>query len=378
MTIYDRRAPQDGCDPYGYLLVHFIEDPEHYAERIYLDLSEGDDPERWHPLNGGQPILTSPLGTRGVRDPYLVRNPETGRVYIIATDLQVFAEGGGSDGGSDWYKFSHHGSTNLIVWHSDDLVHWSEPHALDVSRRPDGSHAQLGMAWAPEAMWVPDYYPADPADPAADGEAADDAGADGGRGAFVLYWSSTMFADDDTDHADPGVYDRVMWGATRDFTDDTFAFGGVFIDRGHPTIDTTMLRRELPDGTTRMYRATKDNGPHANIWLDATDSPRWWEPDAQWHVIQENIGADWTPEGHAGGVEGPALFASHSDDRVFLFVDVIPSIGYRPMVSDDPDTGFDYLRSDRFSMAPHTKHGGVLSLTRAEYDRLLAADGTIG
>ena len=27
-------------ETYGYLLVHFIEDPEHYAERIYLDLSE--------------------------------------------------------------------------------------------------------------------------------------------------------------------------------------------------------------------------------------------------------------------------------------------------------------------------------------------------
>lgn len=52
-------------DPYGYLLVHFIEDPDHYAERIYLDLSEDDDPERWHPLNGGRPILTSTLGTKG-------------------------------------------------------------------------------------------------------------------------------------------------------------------------------------------------------------------------------------------------------------------------------------------------------------------------
>ncbi|MBT1160598.1 glycoside hydrolase family 43 protein [Bifidobacterium sp. SO1] len=362
------KTPIDLTDPYGYLLVHFIEDPEHYTERIYLDLSEGDNPERWHPLNGGNPILTSTLGTKGVRDPYLVRNPETGRVYIIATDLQVFAGGSGSDGGSDWYAFSHHGSTNLVIWYSDDLIHWSEPHTLDVSRRPDGTHAQLGMAWAPEALWVPDYYPA--------GSEAEHGGS---RGAFVLYWSSKLFADDNVEHKDDAVYDRVLWGATSDFTNETYEYGGLFIDLGRDTIDTTMIQRVLPDGTIRTYRATKDNGPQtSNIWLDSTDAKRWWEPGTEWHVIQKNIGVDWTPDHHAGGVEGPALFASHSDDRVYLYVDVIPSIGYRPMVSADPDRGFDYLRSNDFYMAPHTKHGGVMSLTHAEYDRIKAADGTIG
>ena len=349
--------------PFGYLLVHFIEDPNAYAERIYLDLSDGDNPEHWNPLNGGKPVLTSPLGTKGVRDPYLVRNPQTGRVYILATDLMVFSDGHGSDSGADWYKFSHHGSTNLIIWESDDLVHWSEPRMLDMSTRPDGTHAQLGMAWAPEALWVPDYYPE---------------GHEGGRGAFVVYWSSTLFPDDDVDHTNPDVYDRVMWGVTTDFTNETFSFGGVFIDRGHPTIDTTMLQRTLPDGTVRTYRATKDNGPHANIWLDATDARQWWRPEAEWKILQENIGVDWTENGHAGGVEGPALFASHSEDKWYLYVDVIPSIGYRPMVSSDPDHGFDYLCSADFFMAPHTKHGGVLSLTHAEYERLSKADGRIG
>ena len=352
--------PQAPADPYGYLLVHFIEDPEHYAERIYLDRSDGDDVERWIPLNGGKPVLTSPLGTKGVRDPYLTRNPETGRVYIIATDLQVFAGGHGSDSHSDWWGFSHHGSTDLIIWESDDLVHWSEPRALDVSALPDSGHASLGMAWAPEALWVADYYPE---------------GTPGGRGAFVLYWSSKVFEADDPDHTAES-YDRVLWGATRDFTNSTFEFGGTFIDRGHPTIDTTMLQRRAADGHIRTYRATKDNGPvpGQGIWLDATDAPRWWEPDAKWEVIQEGVGAEWAPDGRAGGLEGPALFSSHTDDRTFMFVDVIPSIGYRPMVTSDPDHGFDYLRDDHFYMAPHTKHGGVMSLSRAEYDRIVAAD----
>ncbi|MBS6947365.1 MAG: glycoside hydrolase family 43 protein [Bifidobacterium scardovii] len=362
MSISHLPQPQPPADPYGYLLVHFIEDPDGYAERIYLDLSDGDNPERWNPLNGGKPILTSPLGTTGVRDPYLTRNPETGRVYVIATDLRVF-DPDADQSRQNWETWSHHGSTNLIIWHSDDLVHWSEPHTLDVSARQDGTHAQLGMAWAPEALWVPDYYPE---------------GHEGGRGAFVLYWSSKLFADDDPEHLDGRVYDRVLWGATSDFTDATYAYGGVFIDAGAPTIDTTMLQRALPDGTIRTYRATKNNGPDPNIWLDRTDVSRWWEPGVLWTPVQRDIGAEWTESGNPGGVEGPALFASHSDDRVYLYVDVIPSIGYRPMVTVNPDGGFDYLRSDDFFMAPHTKHGGVLSLSRAEYERLKAADGTIG
>lgn len=373
--------PQPPADPYGYLLVHFLEDDQGYAERIYLDLSEGDNPERWHPLNDGNPILTSNLGTTGVRDPYLTRDPETGAVYVIATDLRVF----GGDGivlepdrqgcrpdEQDWENYwqikwthwSHHGSTKLIIWKSEDLVHWSEPWELDVALHADGTREELGMAWAPECLWVPDYYPE---------------GHEGGRGAFVLYWSSKLFdAGRDPDHESSDAYDHVMWGVTRDFTNATYEFGGTFIDRGHNTIDTTMLQCRLPDGGIRTYRATKDNGPQPGIWLDATDARRWWEPEAEWTVIQENIGVDYVPDKRPSGVEGPALFASHSDGKTYLYVDVIPSIGYRPMVTLDPDHGFDYLDSPEFKMVPHTKHGGVISLSRDEYDRLLANDGSIG
>lgn len=160
----------DTTDDYGYLLVHFIEDPDGYAEKIYMDISDGDNPHRWVPLNDGKPVLASHLGTTGVRDPHIIRNPDTGTWYIIATDLRVF----GGDGGG-WYEWSHHASTNLIIWESDDLLHWSEPRMLDVSRKPDGSHLELGMAWACECLWVPDYYPQ---------------GHHGGRGAFVMYWSA--------------------------------------------------------------------------------------------------------------------------------------------------------------------------------------------
>lgn len=344
-------------DPYGYLLVHFLEDPDGYAERIYMDLSDGDNPHRWIPLNGGEPLLTSTIGTTGVRDPHITRNPETGVWTIVATDLRVFGGAEGLNGRemSSWRHWSRHGSTDLMVWQSDDLIHWTGPHTLDVARRPDGSRLELGMAWACESLWVPDYYPE---------------GHDGGRGAFVIYWSSTVFPDDDRDHTTADVRPQVLWGVTRDFTQDTYEYGGVFIDTGGDSIDTTMIQRPLPDGGQRTYRITKDNAFGNGIWMDSTDAPRWWEPGTPWTTVQTRIGAEYAVGGDPGGVEGPAAFASHSADEWYLFVDVIPEIGYRPLVTDDLDAGWRPLQAEDYHLSPHTKHGGVIGLTRADYERV--------
>ena len=103
-----------------------------------------------------------------------------------------------------------------------------------------------------------------------------------------------------------------------------------------------MIQRPLPDGGVRTYRITKDNAHGTGIWMDRTDAKRWWEPGTTWTKVQDRIGAGYVPDGNPGGVEGPAVFANHHnnggpDDEWYLFVDVIPSIGYRPMVSRDLD-----------------------------------------
>ncbi|WP_228372995.1 glycoside hydrolase family 43 protein [Demequina maris] len=327
-----------GDRPYGYLMVHFLEDPEGYAEKIYLDLSEGDDPERWVPLNGGEPILASHLGTTGVRDPHLTYNPQTGVYFILATDLRVF---GGDDAG--WAGWSQDYSTRMNVWESRDLVTWSPLRQLDVALDASGAPADgapaMGMMWAAETTFVPDFH----------GE---------GHGAFVVYWTSTV-----------GDHQVILWGSTTDFTQETFAFGGVLLDHGDHTIDTTMIQHG-----GRTYRVTKDNGAtRRGLFMEVTDAERWWEPDAAWHEVQTRIGEGYA-DGH--GVEGPTMFKAHGEDRWYLYVDVIPSVGYRPMVSTDLDaeTPWAPLDSPRFSLRASTKHGGVLGLTRAQHDALRAAD----
>jgi hypothetical protein len=338
-------------DDYGYLMVHFLEDSAGYAEKIYLDVSRGDNPEQWDPLNGGLPILASDLGTTGVRDPYLTYNPETQTYYIIATDLRVFGGDNGAGNCTTWCHWTKSASTKLNIWESKDLVTWGDLRQIDMAADAQGNTvAQLGMAWAPEATWVDDYYP-------------------DGRGAFVVYWASNVFPDDDTAH-DTASYNRVLWGATTDFTQASYSFGGDFVNTGGNAIDTTMIQNE---GTT--YRITKDNSFGNGIYMESTEAARWWESGTTWTTLQRDIGAVWAG-GNEGGVEGPAVFKSHSDDIWYLYVDVIPTTGYRPMVTDDLDAGWSQLTSAGFEMAPSTKHGGIVSLTKAQYDTVRAADAT--
>lgn len=62
----------------GYLFVHFIGEKYPEGEQIYFSVSE--DGLHWQDLNGGQPVLRSPLGELGVRDPFMVRHPQTKKV----------------------------------------------------------------------------------------------------------------------------------------------------------------------------------------------------------------------------------------------------------------------------------------------------------
>lgn len=345
-------------DPFGYLLVHFVEDPHGFAERIHLDVSAGDDPTSWVPLNGGRPVLASHLGTTGVRDPYLVRSPH-GRYFVIATDLRVFHDrpGGVTDEPADapagyvpWYRHRWL-SRDLVVWSSDDLVSWSEPWLLTVAP------PTAGRAWAPEATWVEDY----------DGR---------GSGGFAVYWSSTVFADDDPDRTGTPTSDTLV-AFTADFTqadlDARNPGGPGLMHRAPGEVDAIDASVHTVDGVT--YRAVKENGPGARGVVFARTTARdWWRAGTPWEVLQTRIGAD-----EYGEVEAPLFFRHHDGRTWTLMVDQYGERGqgYRPFRGTDldvPDPWRSLGPGAMTGMVPATKHGGVLPLTRGEYDAVRAGD----
>src|SRR5690606_20821360 len=128
----------------------------------------------WHELNGGQPVLTSDLGTKGLRDPFIIRSPEGDKFFLIATDLRMFGSG-------DWDGAQRHGSKSIMVWESTDLVNWTDQRLVRVS--PDTA----GNTWAPEAYYDPQL------------------------GEYVVFWASSIFGEDNPGHTGPLPHNRMMY-----------------------------------------------------------------------------------------------------------------------------------------------------------------------
>lgn len=311
--------------PFGYLLVHFVEDPEGYGEQVHLSLSDGDDPCAWVRLNGGRPLLRSDVGTTGIRDPFVVRGD--GELFLVATDLRIY---GGDDAG--WDAWTRRGSRSILVWRSTDLVTWSDPWKLEVAP------PTAGMAWAPEALY------------------------DAERGAFLLYWSSKLYAADDVAH-EGEAYSRVLGAWTTDFR--TVEEPHVLVDRGADVIDTTIL---VEDGV--VHRVSKQESmaaDSAKVFHEVGPSLF----SDEFRTVATRIGADAYDR-----LEGPVLFRAHGEDAWYLFLDQYDRrpqgyIGFR--TTDLASGRWEPVPSDRFRMPPDTKHGGVLPLVGDEWHRLLTA-----
>lgn len=97
----------------------------------------------------------------------------------------------------------------MIVWESEDLVHWSEARAVTVGRENAGS------VWAPEAVYVPE------------------------KEAFLVFWASHINTPDGK-----GGKFQIDCAWTKDFVD--FTAPEKFMEREKDVIDTTMIQAGRP------------------------------------------------------------------------------------------------------------------------------------
>jgi Alpha-L-arabinofuranosidase B (ABFB) domain len=115
----------------GYAMAYFTESPAMTAASYALHLAVSADGLEWTPLNQNAPVATPTQGSRGLRDPFVLRKP-TGGFVVLATDLN----------GTDWAYQSQY----LHVWDSADLRSFTGYRLLKV-------HSLATHAWAPEAFW---------------------------------------------------------------------------------------------------------------------------------------------------------------------------------------------------------------------------------
>ncbi|MEQ0558214.1 glycoside hydrolase family 43 protein [Amycolatopsis sp. NEAU-NG30] len=306
----------------GYLMAYFSgESPT--GEQIHLAHSK--DGLHWRDLNNGAPALVSTVGTKGVRDPAILRSPKGDRFWIIATDLRIAS-------GTSWNDAREHGSTRIVVWESADLVNWSAPRLLDVA----GAIPAAGNAWAPEAIF----------DPAS--------------GDYVLYWSTNATLDGRRKQ-------RVHYARTRDFR--TVGPPAVFIERPGYVLDTQIVTSPTGVGGFRYYRASADG----QITVEGANRIL-----GPWTRIGD-LSALGISNGATGGtvVEAPMWMPVNGRTEWVLWLDQFKTgRGYLPLASTNLGNTGNFHRVTGYSLGGTLKrHGGIIGLTAAEESRVLAKWG---
>ena len=304
----ENSTPQEVTQDGGFLFATFKGHEETpLSEQVYFGISEnGRD---WTALHGGEPILISPVGEKGARDPFLVRSPEGSKFWIIATDLSAHFNG-------DWHRATTCGSRSILVWESEDLMNWHGPRLVEVAV-PDA-----GCAWAPEAIW------------------------DTARGQFLMYWASTTARD--------GFAKQRIWATTtRDFQ--SFSEPFVWIDKSNHIIDTDVVF----DGD-HYYRFSKDD-EFKNVTCETSGDLL-----GEWHEVPG------FSLGHLEKVEGPLCFALGAGTWCLLLDFYGDRQGYKPFLSRDLASGH-WEAADDFSFPFPFRHGGVLRLSANEWQQLISA-----
>lgn len=329
----------------NYLFAFF---PSNSEEQLYM--AAGKDHLHFTDLNDGNPVLTSEIGDKGVRDPYIFRAKEGDHFYMIATDLKVQTTG--------WSVAQYGGSLRLLVWESDDLVNWSKPRLAEVGLNASDFEAlgKVGCLWAPEAIY------------------------DEKTGEYVVFWAS-MTSNEGESHQ------VTYYSKTRDFVN--FTTAKKFIDRGSKQhcIDTSMVE---VDG--KYYRVSADTvangGQDSEIIIETSDSVL-----GQWTRLckmddlaggMANYDAYYkeNPVRFVGGVvEGPELFPLNDGKTWGLYTDNYGGVGYIPVtttdISDVSGKSWTAYTKNQYNFGSLKKrHGSIMGITADEYKAVMTKWGS--
>lgn len=286
----------------AYLMAYFTG----AKESIYFAYSE--DGISWRSLNNGKSVLDSNIGTKGARDPFLLRSNDGSKFYILATDLAINIS-------KDWWAAQSAGSKNIVIWESEDLVNWTKPRLAKVGTDTSG------CVWAPEATYLPEI------------------------GKYAVYWASRTSNDNYSKQ-------RIWYSLTEDFI--TFSDPKIWIDLSHDVIDTTVIYSE-----GYYYRFSKYEGKSCVILEKSKDFFGEWESVSSPSLISQS------------GVEGPFCYSLLPKDKTeeanyVLLLDNYGGSGYYIMNALSLDEAV-FTKKKGYSMAdPKPRHGSVIWITKEE------------
>lgn len=330
-------APAMPPPPSAYVFVYFTGNTID-GEKLRFAISDGNNALQWKTLNDAQPILESTKGTRGLRDPFIMRSADGNRFFLLATDL--------STGRTGWGGATNHGSHYLEIWESGDLIHWGKQRHVRVNL------PAAGMTWAPEASY----------DPAI--------------GAYVVYWTSTLYKDAAHNRED-GNGPQILTAITRDFK--TFTTPKPWFKAAD--VPGAVKAKGMIDATVmkvgnQYYRFTKVSDASgcqsSDILAQVSPSLRASGGSGAWKIVDRCVGRrSGTPE-----VEGPSAFVANPGDtsgfKYFLWVDDYGGGGYIPLATNDLTGKIAWTYPRAFSLPASPRHGTVMAITASERDALVA------
>lgn len=144
-----RKLPAEK-DMSAYLMVYFKDD----THGLYFALSS--DGYSFTDVNKGRPLVAGDTiaQQKGIRDPYIYRNPKDGSFYLALTDLHIYGAKTGyrnTEWERDGKRFGWGNNRGLVLMKSADLLHWSHQ-VLRVDEAFPGLDS-IGCAWAPEMIY---------------------------------------------------------------------------------------------------------------------------------------------------------------------------------------------------------------------------------
>ena len=328
----------------GYLWLNFKATD---YEKVNFGYSE--DGYAWQMLNDGDAVMASDEGTKGIRDPHLLKlqapDADGNRYVMLGTDLH--AEGSAS--GGSWDQIN--ASTDLVVAKSKDLVTWTAPELV-----PTGLAGKVGNAWAPEAIW------------------------DEQAGTYLVYWSSRDLSTGGDNPTTGNTSLKVYRAYTEDF--ESFFDPQVWLDQSavdmHNIIDSTIVKGD--DGA--YYRFSTSD------WWTVVDTAE--TLDGEWTRLVErdsDIAEDGTSRitgdkvvsttasGLSNHIEGLTVYQLNSGQWMVMG----DNGGYRGFTIkrlSDLKKGVAFTSASGVSFSEKFRHGTVVELTEDEQRAVLAAYGT--
>ncbi len=302
-----------------YLFAHFREKITPDGEQVHFAVSL--DGYKWESVNGGKPVIECTKGEGGCRDIEIVRLPDNSFV-ILATDLCIVKHMDESFN-VDWKKISSHGSKNISMWRSDDLIHFSRQELLYFGRN------DFGCLWAPEVFF------------------------DSESGEYIIHFSATLSSDNYSHMA-------IYFTKTKDFK--SFSYPKLFFEKNNEVLDSHLVK--INDAYHLFYKNSAN--PLMNMHAVSNQLFGEYTDDKSFENYMSTI---YRP----GSYEAPATYEL-CDGRWCLMLDFFgcekDKMGYAAFVSDSPGSSDFRLCRDKFSFPYGFKHGRVIKITNEEYERL--------